>query len=257
MKFYFLLLIIFVFSCKNNQNFDGFDLKSDIKKKDSLLKNNESLKYYIRTDSILFITGRGDSIYYHKEFLNKVVDTHPELYNDNVSEPDINYLCGNNQDEFSSEVGRDDYYMLYAYFLQQKNGISKYKERRKNTINIYTNINQLFGYINYGGTYFGHQYQRILGYAEYSVYSFDFLKENLKNYDITKQKDLYIKSLKEIIKDEVETDVELKLNGNYELRKKERYRELMPIIDSIETLITDFYYLRSAQEFHFRYYSYN
>ncbi|MBL0153394.1 MAG: hypothetical protein IPP93_07885 [Chitinophagaceae bacterium] len=59
----------------------------------------------------------------------------------------------------------------------------------------------------YGGTYFTHQWGRILGYAEYSVYLLPKKASDIrKSYDITKQKELYIKSLRQLIDDESKID---------------------------------------------------
>ncbi|CAD0007029.1 hypothetical protein FLACHUCJ7_03104 [Flavobacterium chungangense] len=113
-------------------------------------------------------------------------------------------------------------------------------------------INSLFGHFQYGGTYFGHQKMRILGYAEYSIYLLP--KENNeieKTYDITKQKELYIKSLRQLIKDESEIDFE-----TLGQEKIERNKKLNEIVDKLNTLISDNFYLRRAQDFHYGHYEY-
>lgn len=93
---------------------------------------------------------------------------------------------------------------------------------------------------------------RILGYAEYSIYLFPKEKNELeKTYDITKQKKLYIKSLRQLIEDESKIDFET-LGQEKIIRNK----ELNTIVDELEKLITDNFYLRRAQEFQYRYYEY-
>jgi hypothetical protein len=107
-------------------------------------------------------------------------------------------------------AGQDEYYVLYAHFLKQRNGIDEFAERRKKLIAIYKNINSLFQHFEHGGTYFGHQSLRTLGYAEYSVYLYKHFEDYFsKAYGIAKQKDIYIKSLRQLIDDESSVDFEI------------------------------------------------
>lgn len=120
--------------------------------------------------------------------------------------------------------------------MKQKNGVEEYVEIRENLINLYLDINSLFQKIEHGGTYFGHQSYRILAYAEYNIYLYKYGIEKL--YDISKQKELYIKSLRQLIKDE-----------EYD----ENVDEIVNIIDK---RITNIFYLRCAQEFQYKYYGF-
>ena len=72
-----------------------------------------------------------------------------------------------------------------------------------------------------------------------------------KSYAITKQKELYIKSLRQLIKDESTIDF-ITLGKDKEIRNK----ELNEIVDKLEELITDNFYLRRAQEFQHSHYEY-
>jgi len=211
-----------------------------------------SSKHYTRADTLTIATETGDTLKFLKDTFNQIIDKHPEFTDDIVENPDLDYHC--NGQGFGGEVGQDDYFILYAYFLKNKNGEAKYSDRRKKLIDIYLNINSLFRYFEYGGTYFGHQGARILGYAEYSIYLY---KQNetypkSKTYDITKQKELYIKSLRQLISDESKIDFESL--GN---EKIIRTKKLNKIVDDIDKAITDNYYLRRTQEFHYQYYEYD
>lgn len=138
--------------------------------------------------------------------------------------------------------------MVYTYFLKSKNGVEKYDSERQKMISIYKKINSLNSNINYGGTYYGHQYKRILGYAEFSIY--DLINNKIdKSYEINKQGDLFIQSLNQYITDEVTMDGSLSKN-----EKKDRINELTSITDDLSKLITNSFYLRKAQEFQYRYY---
>lgn len=212
----------------------------------------DNSKYYTSKDSLVIPFENGDTLKYSKDGFNQIVDNHPELFNDIVKDPAPTYYSKPNQQDFGSEVDQDEYYMLYAYFLKQKNGNIKYKERRVKLISIYSNINSLFQHFQHGGTYFGHQASRIPGYAEYSIYLYKYFENKLsKTYDIGKQKDLYIKSLRQLIEDEIKIDAE-----TIGQEKVERRKELNKIVDGIERAITDIFYLRRAQEFQYGYYQY-
>jgi hypothetical protein len=101
-------------------------------------------------------------------------------------------------------------------------------------------------------TYFGHQQSRILGYTEYSIYLYRQNEKYIfKKYDIAKQKEFYIKSLRQLIKDESEIDF-----NTLGQEKLKRNQELNKIVDDIDKAITDNYYLRRAQEFHYEHYEY-
>jgi len=213
----------------------------------------DNSKYYATVDTLIIATEIGDTLKYAKAEFNEIIDKHPELVSDNVQNPDQVYHCSGEKEGFNSEAGQDGYFMLYAYFLKNKNGDIKYSERRKKLIDIFSNINSLFGHFQYGGTYFGHQQARILGYAEFSIYLY---KENetygiSKTYDITKQKELYIKSLQQLVSDESKIDF-----NSIGQKKMERAKELNRIVDDIDKAITDNYYLRRTQNFHFGHYEY-
>lgn len=201
---------------------------------------------------MLITAGTGDTLKYSKKKFSAIVDTYPELYSDNTQDPDPTYYCNADKKGFGSEVGQDEYYVLYAYFLKQKNGVDKYAERRKKLIDIYSNINSLFGQLQYGGTYFGHQASRILGYAEYSIYLYKYYENNLsKTYDISKQKALYIQSFRQLVNDEIQID-----NETLAQEKTMRKKELNDIVGNIDKAITDNFYLRRAQEFQYEHYQY-
>ena len=212
----------------------------------------DNSKYYTTEDTIIITTETQDTLEYSKAEFNKIIDTHPELWNNKyVENPDLLYYCKGDRDDFRSEVGQDNYYILYAYFLRKKNGADKYAQQREKLINIYSNINSLFGYFQYGGTYFGHQDSRICGYAEYAIDLYPKNKYEIeKTYDITKQKNIYINSLRQIIEDE--SSIDYMTLGKKE--KEERKKVLNKIVDNIEKLITENFYLKRAQAFQYEYY---
>ncbi len=207
-------------------------------------------KYHTAKDTLMFVTEQGDTVKYGKEEFNDIVDKHPELTDDHPQDPDPTYYC-HDKKGFNSETGQDAYYVLYAYFLKQKNGVTKYSALRKNLIDIYSNINSLFGGFQYGGTYFGHQHSRIEGYAEYSIYLYKQKEGMEKSYDIAKEKELYIKSLQQLIDDEVSID-----SNAWGIEKIKHKQELNNTVAKIGKTITNVFYLRRAQAFQYGYYEY-
>ena len=253
MKEILCILILSTLSCNSQvKQANNTTIKDTIEQVATILKTSNS-KYYTTKDILIITTEIGDTLQYYKNDFNKIVDKHSEFFEDYPDNPDQTYFNSNDQEEFGSEVGQDDYYVLYAYFLKQRNGVKEFVKQRQKLIDIYSNINSLFAYFEYGGTYFGHQSRRILGYAEYSIYLLPKTKDNIsKTYDITKQKELYIKSLRQLIIDESKID----FNTLGQEKKIERTKILNSIVDELEKLITDNFFLRRAQEFHYGYYEY-
>lgn len=218
---------------------------------------------YISKDSIIIESELGNAVYSKQEF-NDIVTYFPALYSDPPSHPDVSYAlsgvyvnyvdaAGNKKNiSFGSEVGKDGYYELYAWFLRKKTGKKPgLATRRENLITIYNNINSLYSHFQYGGTYFAHQYARILGYAEYNLYWFARAGGTQKDdYSIEKQKALYIAAWRQLIEDEVSVDQNQLTKKDKEQHKK----ELFKIVDEIQKLITDQFYLSAAQEFQHTHY---
>lgn len=151
--------------------------------------------------------------------------------------------------QFTSEVGEDSFYVLYAHFLKQKNGFSKFNNERKNVLQIFMLINELNRRLQYGGTFFGHQHSRIHGHAEYALYYYAENEWLVKEYTIDKQKKIFLDGLRQRILDEEAHDFET-LGDAKIIRRK----ELFQILDEMDKLIINFFYLKIAQEFQYTHY---
>lgn len=217
------------------------NIESEIQK-----TRNLNSKYYTKLDTVTILSGNGFEIKFDKNKFNKIVDTNPEFFHEFVHSPSTAYR--NSGPDFSSEAGQDTYYTLYAYFLKQRNGIKKNAEYRKKLIGIYSNINSVFDYLAYGGTYFGHQQSRLVADAEYAVY-LNLTDDSPNRYDVSKQKKLYLQSLRQMIDDEVKADKE-----STDQEKIERIRKMKAFVDELDHLIANLSDLRSAQHFHYEYY---
>lgn len=163
--------------------------------------------------------------------LQAILDLYPVLNKDYPPAPDEAYAGRshtppNERLDFSSEAGQDQFYQLYNYFLSKKN--AHQHKRRARLIQLYNGVNDIYGDVRHGGTYFGHQHQRIPAYVEYDL-------TRLRNADstlpYTNLKPLYINLFKEDLKSEIAADPEINIAEGKKLLKK---------VDELAPLITDY-----------------
>lgn len=261
MKPLLCLTVILLFGCKHKplprQNTPPADtVLKVVETKAALTKQKRTPnKYHTKKDTVYIVTASDETMKYSREEFNSIIDSFPELYSDIVLHPDSAYAnsriwvdlvdsLGNKLHvSFGGEAGQDGYYMLYAWFLKNKNGIQQHAARRKKLLEIYRTLNHLFGSLNYGGTYFGHQYSRIEGYAEFDIYRYINKKALFVNpSDFRQQKAQFISALKENISDE---DVNLITD----IDKRERLLELRKDINYLNREITDYFFLEMARSF--------
>lgn len=226
---------------------------------------NRAKKYFIQTDSIVIYDPKTDGqLVYTKEVFNRIVELFPALYSNLPEDPEISYASSGiwkeyiqpdgqkNTISFGSEAGQDEYYLLYAWFLKKEHEGKKYAGMRDTLVCLYRCINEIFSRIKSGGTYFGHQYARLMGDAEYSIYC---AKAGEKYPDpvigITKQKALYMQTLQQMIKDELQREFPFEADI-----RQEKEKILYSILNRIHSHISNLFYLRSVQEFHYRHYIY-
>ena len=123
------------------------------------------------------------------------------------------------------------------------------QELKRYPVEITVTINSIFFRLNDGGTYYGHQYRRISGYVEYSIYWYSKREDFFtKSYNIKAQKQLYLNSIRQLIKDE------LPINGGYEwghTYRIQKEKELNELVDTLDKLIDDLFYLKRAQAFQY------
>jgi hypothetical protein len=245
------IIILTLLSCNRQAEKTNQSIVTDTTQEVPETEESATPEYGATNEMVRIVIEPEDTLEYSQAGFNQIIDDHPEFFDDYPLYPDEAYAC-NAGAMFGSEAGQDGYYALYAHFLKQKNGVAQYARQRTKLIDIYRNINALFASFQYGGTYFGHQHSRILGYAEYSVWLYSKNMGDIeKTYDITKQKELYIRSLRQLIEDESKIDAEA--IGN---KKTERTKEQNKIVSNLEKLITENFYLRRAQEFQYGHYEY-
>lgn len=274
MKPFLFILVSLLFSCKydtgksiNNASFVDSAKMAQVAA-DSIQNQEDSLD--ITTvdstdikDTIVIPFKDDDTLFYTKADLDSFRKYYPVLNENSYCDPDESYAIEGEersrmtQEEkdriysFGSEAGQDQYYMLYAYFGRKRDGIKKYAEIRAKMLEIFRLINALHAHLNNGGTYFGHQYKRIEGYAEYAVrqYSKYYREYFQKDYSIKEQLLLFMASLKQFAADEINSDKGLPATD-----KSEKKARMFSIVNQLGTLITDYFCLKQAQEFEYDYY---
>jgi hypothetical protein len=256
--YYKLIILHLIFALFTNCTHEN-----NVSKKESIpLKAKETIQVNevktIYKDSLIIPFRENDTLTYSGAEITAILNCYPELNSKDVSHPDFAYMTSKNKfgyldsvskencHGFFSELGRDAYYILYGYFLNKRyNSAAKFDKPRKGITEIYEIINRVFGRLKRGGTYFGHQYKRIRGYSEYSIYRLNKYEDELaKQYDITKQRELYINLLNQRIEDEIQAD-----KGLGKDEKLEEKKALFELTDKLKTLILDSFYLNETLEF--------
>src|SRR4051812_38354594 len=121
----FLLLLGFLLSCNHPDKPQN--------KPTTPVKSKPNVTSVADKDSVVIDTIDGKKIKYAKDYLQKTLIYYPEFKDSVPSPPDIAYATrgtfgkpyqkdDENYISFGSEVGRDAYYTLYAYYLKMKDG---------------------------------------------------------------------------------------------------------------------------------------
>ena len=258
----FCICLLLFIGCKNPTYNKSIEIYDSVK----LISGND-IDYLSldNRDSMSIVLDSFNAFTFSKSDVRQYLKIFPELNESIPKNPDIAYAIAvynhchpfidspNLANNFSSEAGKDAYYALYSFFLKNRNGIGKYKGKRDTLIRIYRDINSINQSLSGGGTYYGHQYARILAYAEYSVYAYNLaLQRNIfkKNYSILTQKSFFLHSLKQLINDEMSDNNDF-LDKQDKLKEK---LELYSMVDEISILTTDYFYLKSGQSFQYTHY---
>lgn len=251
--FFFFSLISFCYSCRHHLT-DTKELKV---KKSALPEITQHSKS--QTKGVIVYVEDGDTLSYSNDELSVIEQLFP-VFNETIArQPSEAYYFSGIWKEylspkgdtlkmsFGSEAGQDQFYLLYAYYLKKKNGINKYETERKTLNELYHTINGIYEGLDYGGTYYGHQYKRIAAFVEYSVYLYRINPDYYnKKYDFSKQKDLYLKQIRQYIDDEESQNVYNKIKDKNYFERKLAFNEKMKMLDS---LITSYFYLNQVHSF--------
>jgi hypothetical protein len=180
-----------------------------------------------------------------------ILACYPELIAPKVLHPDSAYLQNvpTSRPEgrepickgFVSEVGQDAYFVLYAHYLKQHHTKHPSLEGyRQKVDSIYNHLNQYFGILAEGGTFYGHQARRILGYTEYAVYCLEHHRlKDWRDPPFAEKRQSYLDTLTQRMERQMES----------EPWRVEAHQKLRRLIADLKKVLTDAVYLKLAIEF--------
>lgn len=283
-----LILLIFLSACnKSKQKKPDVKLQDSIKNKivvhDSILDNKRVVDSFTKPKHELphlyddpklekekvLTFGERDGFYveYSKNELNKIEKLFPVFKTENTSSPAISYeKCSFkkyiNQEgkekiiDFDTPLGADEFYLLYTFYLKQKNGDEKFKKERDKLVELYEKINWVSTSWSASTQYLFHQYRRLHGCVEYSIYLLRVNKISNNEYNFQEQKKLFIKSLTQNVVRR--RDEYLKEYPDYYDKQsiKKQTKKILDEIKILEKLITNSFYLEQTINFEREYYNY-
>ncbi|NML21912.1 hypothetical protein HHL16_13565 [Pseudoflavitalea sp. G-6-1-2] len=190
---------------------------------------------------ILLTNASGDSLLLPASYYQAVLKHYPELiHHAKPQAPDQLYFSRSSALLFfDSEAGKDLYYDVYAYFLKQSQPGKA--AIRKKLDSLFRHIHTLYAQLKCsGGQYYVHRENRIPAYVEYAVHKYSRSPEQSID-NAAKQR--LIASLRQLVNDELEID------DDVVGCEAERKQTLPALIVSIDSLITENFYLQEALSF--------
>lgn len=259
MKFHYFFIILLA-ACTHKKEASTVNHIADASAIDTTAqRKNQSL--YTTADTVTILSESGyDTLRYSKNDFNEIIDYFPELHEEIPDQPDIAFAKsgeyrniidkdGNKkQITFSSELGHDIFYILYAYFLKPRNSYASLE--RNKLRECYHIINRIFHTLNGFGTYFDHQYRRIQAYAAYYTYQYDTSINKEFVADIRQEKKYFLESLKQEVINRISNNNEI-LPASH---KAEVATDLFSEINKLDTLVTTQFILHRVCAFRYSYY---
>lgn len=254
----FLMVLICLISCNNKKT----ETKTEVKIKDEkisvqslpIIINDEKLE----KENVIILDEEDNTISFTRNELNKIFILFPVFNEKNIKSPEESFLSDKVWKEyindegivdnytFGSEVGQDDFYLIYAYVHRNKG----FDVERKTLTNLFRAINNMYWKLNYGGTYFGHQHQRLVAEVEYSIYLLSQNKCECSDKGFAKEKANFIKLLQNKIDKAEEENVYNEMD-KVENKKKynDRVKEFRDIIDVIKKQTVNCFYLNQLKKY--------
>lgn len=226
-KGYVLCLLLGLAACHANNSAPASERDSVPKTKDNSPK--------------ILIDSETNLVYTHNE-LQGILNRNQSFTDEYPPNPDDAYAkmqCHATQEDagFNSEAGQDEYYLVYSYVLKRRD--TTYNPRRERLLKLYRAVNEIYGDLQHGGTYFGHQYNRIPAYVEYDLIR---IKAGDSSLNYTNTKLAYLNMLKAEIKTKLSADVDMDPETAKVLPKK---------ADELGLLMKDYTDLRLVRKFQY------
>lgn len=212
---------------------------------------------------ILVKYGKTEGNYYNKETYGEFRKWFGVINKTYAYEPDVAHeIYMKYQSKEKNHVpGGPAFYYLYAYLLQERNGIEKNIEIRERYTSMFLLINAVFKNLHSDGSYnyFSYQTTAINAYAEFAVYNYKTYNDLfVKSYSVDIQKDIYLNGLRQKIEDELGEIEKVKYSQYAELNeaeKKEHKEFTLLFVNKLDTLIKTPFDLHIAQEFQYSHYN--
>lgn len=205
------------------------------------------------TEIIITHIDNGDTISFSKEEINRFND-YFNMANKEIKHPDELIELVDNDTQmslhYSSEVGIDNFYLLYSYSLRSNKELENYDLIKSRLVKIYRTVNSIHGALQHGGTYFGHQYWRAHGVAEYRMYQKKESKIPTFDFFLSEHKKPFIDSVRQHTNQKINSDGDLYSEELKVIRKQ----EIKPVIDRLDSLIDSYFYLNQARQYQMQYY---
>jgi hypothetical protein len=180
---------------------------------------------------------------------DSLISAIPELIRNPPLHPDTSYRHCQSCSEFGleTEAGQDIYYSTYAYLLEKKNTGRIAANQRDTLTKIFNNINGIYEDLEHSGSYYFHQYVRIPGYVEYSIYSW-------RHHRKTSPQKITKKQLLSDLRDEIARVTEESSDEFTSTSQiKTTRNRLQYEIDDLAKLIANPFYLQQAINFNQKY----
>ncbi len=205
------------------------------------------------TEIIITHIDNGDTISFSKQEIDRFND-YFNMRSEEIKHPDelIELIEDDLQLSlhYSSEVGIDNFYLLYSYSLRTNKSLEYYDLIKSRLVKIYRTINSINGALQHGGTYFGHQYWRAQGVAEYWMYQKKEKKVPNLDFFIAEHKKPFIDSVQLYVNKKIQHDSDL----YSEELKNDRKQVIKPLVDRLDSLIDSYFKLNQARQYQQKYY---
>lgn len=239
MKWIAFILSVIIFSCSNpSTEEEEFELnRPDQNICDTIFT------YLELEDTISFSKGEIERFNRFFDMDAEVIDPPDEMINRIMDDDSMELRYG-------SEVGTDHFHLIYAYTLRNNKKLEYYELLKNHLVRVYRSINAIHSALDYGGTYYGHQYWRAPGVAEYWMYQKKIKKVPTFDFFLAEHKKPFIDSIESHIHKHIMQNSDLYT----EEMKLKRIHEIQPLVEHLDSLIDSYFYLDRARQYREKYY---
>lgn len=241
------LAISFIISylpAKQENKVDNFELTN----------RNVSLSLFDTIGGQLEFVTLEDTLNFNEYFINELRKEYPEIdESSEMLDPQEAYAtCAKKVKSterqktlwsfFESQAGMDNFHLVYAIILREKNQNQDFSKIRENLLNVLHLKNRFNSILNFGGTYYGHKHTRIYADVEHEIYILIKEEFDIYNIPIEFNKERYISQLKDLV-NRIAKEEDMNIKNPVKWKK-----EPFEIINKLDRLLTNYYYLKKCAE---------